>query len=146
MKNRFRFVLSLLFGIILIMSCVKNQSKRFFSKEKYETGLQQELNIDVLERIVNDSNYTSKEIILSFYFISDERKKIESLIDFFNDSLENHQVIELNQINNIWELNGRSNPIELQLESINNWERNLWEVGYKFDCLLDGWESTISDL
>jgi tryptophan-rich sensory protein len=42
----------------------------------------------------------------------------------------------------IWELNCRTYPIKLELESINKWETKMWEIGYKFDCELDGWETT----
>lgn len=115
---------------------------RFFAKDKYENELNQSVNIDVLERIENDSTITKDEMVFSFYFITDKRAKIDSLIDYLEANEPNQQIIELNQVNEIWELNGRTYPIKLEIGSINKWERKMWKIGYKFDCELDGWETT----
>lgn len=116
--------------------------ERFFTKEKYENDLNQSVNFDVLERIKNDSTITKDEMIFSFYFITDERTKIDSLIGFLEQNEPKQRIVKLNLINEIWELNGRTYPIKLELDSINQWERKMWEIGYKFDCKLDGWETT----
>lgn len=115
---------------------------RFFTKEKYETELNQTVNIDVLERILNDSTITENEMIFSYYFITDDRVKIDSLIDYLKKNEPKQKIIELNKINKIWELNCRTYPIKLEIDSINKWEEKMWEIGYKFDCELDGWETT----
>ncbi len=115
---------------------------RFFTKEKYENELNQSVIFDALERIKNDSTITKDEMIFSFYFITDERTKIDSLIDYLEKNESKQKIIELNQINEIWELNGRTYPIKLEIDSINKWERKMWEIGFKFDCELDGWETT----
>lgn len=129
-------------GIILLTSCEMENKGRYFTKEKYENEINQSVNIDVLERIKNDSTITKEEMIFSFYFITDKRTKIDSLTDYLEKFEPNQQIIELNQINKIWELNGRTYPIKLEIDSINKWERKMWEIGYKFDCELDGWETT----
>ena len=129
-------------GIVLLTSCVMENKGRFFTKEQYETKLNQAVNIDVLERIKNDSTITKDEMIFSFYFVTDKRTKIDSLIDYLEMNEPNQQIIELNKINEIWELNGRTYPIKLEIDSINKWEGKMWEIGYKFDCELDGWETT----
>lgn len=129
-------------GIVILTSCEMENKARFFTKEKYESEFNQSVNIDVLERIKNDSTITKDEMIFSFYFVTDKRTKVDSLIDFLEKHEPNQQIIELNQINEIWELNGRTYPIKLEIDSINKWERKMWEIGYKFDCELNGWETT----
>lgn len=119
------------------------QENRFFSKATYESELSnQNINIDVLERIKNDSTITKDEMIFSFYYISDKRTKIDKLIDYLEKNETSQRIIELNQINNIWELNGRTYPLKLQIDTINLWERKMLDIGYRFDCKLDGWETT----
>lgn len=135
-------IVIVIIGVVLFTNCKMNKKERFFSKETYENELNQSLNIDVLERIKNDSTITMDEMIFSFWYITDKRIKIDSLIDYLEENEPNQQIIELNQINTIWELNGRTYPIKLDIENINNWEKKMWEVGYKFDCKLDGWETT----
>ena len=128
-------------GIVLLTSCEMKNKERFFTKEKYENELNQSINIDVLNRIKKDSTITKNEMIFSFYFITDKRTKIDSLIDFLEKNESNQQIIELNRINKIWELNGRSYPIKLEIDSINKWEKRMWDIGYQFDCQLDVWEA-----
>ena len=119
------------------------QENRFFSKVNYESELSnQKINIDVLERIKNDSTITKDEMIFSFYYISDKRTKIDKLTDYLEKNETSQRIIELNQINNIWELNGRTYPLKLQIDTINLWERKMLDIGYRFDCKLDGWETT----
>ena len=119
------------------------QENRFFSKATYESEVSnQNINIDVLERIKNDSTITKDEMIFSFYYISDKRTKIDKLIDYLEKNETSQRIIELNQINNIWELNGRTYPLKLQIDTINLWERKMLDIGYRFDCKLDGWETT----
>ena len=133
-------------GIVVFTSCKTDNKGRFFTKEEYENELHLSLNFDVLERIKSDSTLTNDEMIFSFYFITDARTKIDSLIDYLEANEPNQQIIELNQINEIWELNGRTYPIKLEIENINSWERKMWEIGYKLDCKLDGWETTYEDI
>ena len=121
--------------------CKMETNKRFFTKEKYENEINQNINLDVLDRIKKDSSITEESIVFSFYFITDKRSKLDSLSDYLTENLPNHQIIEIRKINNIWELNGRSNKIKLEIAEINKWERKLWDFGYKFDCELDGWET-----
>ena len=135
----------LVIGVFIFTNCKMENKGRFFSKEKYENELNQSVNNDVLERIKSDSTITKDEMIFSFYFITDKRAKIDSLIGYLEQNESNQQIIELNQVNEIWELNGRTYPIKLEIDSINRWERNMWEIGYKFDCELDGWETTYAN-
>lgn len=116
---------------------------RFFTKEQYENELCQSVNKDVLRRIKKDSAITKDEMIFSFYFITDTRAKIEALIDYLRVNEANQQIEELNQTDDdLWELTVRSYPIKLEIEQINHWERKMWDIGYQFDCELDGWQTS----
>ena len=81
-------------------------------------------------------------MVFSCYYITDKKEKLTALVEYFKGYAPEQQIIKVNQVSNIWELVGRSNPVKLEIESINTWERNRWEIGYKFDCELDGWETT----
>lgn len=132
----------LIIGIFIFTSCATENKGRFFTKEEFENDLDQSVNNDVLDRIKSDSTIAKDEVVFSFYYVTDERIKIDLLIDYFKLKEKNQQIIELNQINQIWELNGRSYPIKLEIDSVNKWERKMWEIGYIFDCELDVWERT----
>ncbi|MEZ4685691.1 MAG: ribonuclease E inhibitor RraB [Bacteroidia bacterium] len=132
----------LIIFFLILTGCNMEREGRFFTKTEFENELNQNINIDVLRRIKNDSTITQDEMVFSFWFITDKRAKIDSLIDYFEENEPNQPILELNKINEIWELNGRTYPVKLEIESINNWESRMWEIGYKFDCRLDGWETT----
>ena len=132
----------LIIGALIFVNCKLEDKERFFTKHEFNNKLNQTVNREVLERIKNDSTIIEDEMVFSFYFITDTRSKIDLLIDFLEQYEHNQQIIELNSINEIWELNGRSYPIKLEIDIINKWERNLLEIGCKFDCKLDGWETT----
>lgn len=134
--------LTILIIVFSANSCKTDNKPRFFTKEKFETELNQEVNIDVLEMILDDSTLTRNEMIFSYYFITNEKFKIDSLVAHIKKNEPEQKIIELNKINEIWELNCRTHPIKLNIDSINKWEENMWEIGYRFDCELDGWETT----
>ena len=55
----------LIIGVLIFTNCKMENKGRFFTKEKYENELNQSANIDVLERIKNDSTITKDEMIFS---------------------------------------------------------------------------------
>jgi len=115
---------------------------RFFTAAEFENELNLDANLDVLNRIKEDSTINKDEMIFSFYYITNEKSKIEALSDFLKINEPEQKIIEFNKINSIWELHGMSNPIRLEIDNINEWEKKMWEIGFRFDCKLDGWETT----
>ena len=134
------FILTI--GIIVFFACDMKEKGRFFTREKYENEFFQDVNKDVLERINQDTSITSDSMVFTFWFITNEKQKLDALADYLRNNLKDHQIVELKQVNEIWELQGTSNAIKLDIESIKEWEKKLWDIGYKFDCKLDGWETT----
>jgi hypothetical protein len=41
---------------------------------------------------------------------------------------------------NGFELLGSTHPIQMELSVINEWNNKMWDIGYDFDCKLDGWQ------
>ena len=135
----------LVIAFVMLSSCVVESKERFFTQEESENEFNQLVNIDVLERIKNDSTITKDEMIFSFYFITNKRVKIDSLIYYLKNNEPRQTIIELNKINEIWELNGRTYPIKLEIDSLNSWEKKMWEIGFQFDCKLVNWETTYAN-
>lgn len=129
----------------VMISCPSIPTKRYFTPEAYENELKQESNQTVLNRIKQDSTDKRKEVVFSFYFKTNKRKKINDLMDYFEFYEPSSQLMELNQLGRwpeVWELNGRSYPIPLHIDSLNQWEKKLWDIGYRFDCKLTYWAET----
>jgi len=125
--------------LLLLSACQPNQKP--FTNQNQKTNPNQSKNTHLLQKIKNDTTITKDKMIFSFYYITNTRAKIDALIDYLKANEPNQPTIELNKINQIWELNGRTYPIQLQIDSINQWEIKMRAIGYQFDCELDGWDT-----
>ncbi len=101
---------------------------RFFTKEKYENEFFQDVNKDVLRRIKQDTSITSDNMVFTFWFITDEKQKLDALAEYLRNNLKDYKIVELKQVDEIWELEGTSNAIKLDIESINEWDKKLWAI------------------
>ena len=134
---------------IFLSGCVSNDEKRFLDSDEYKLTLVEIQNKRYLKDVEIDSSNLGQLRTASYYIISDDRTTIDSLMDYMEANLPNHQNIELNKINDIWELNGRRPKLKVQEDSIMIWETLLTNVGYKFDCKFTNWnfhESSIEEV
>ena len=103
-----------------------------------------ETNKDVLERIYN-SNITSKEELpIEFFYVSDEEKKLTDLGIHLLTQFPNYFNFKVEPYDGIFELRGMTHKIQMELNVINKWNKIMWDIGYKFDCRLDGWQVEIN--
>ena len=113
----------------------------FISKEDLIKGPDQRPNADFVDRVKNDEDIAFDSLNLSFYFITNSKRKIDRLAKYINSEMPNYDVLEVIENEELWELQGRSPKILIEIETINNWEKKLWDTGLQFDCKLDGWET-----
>ena len=130
-----------LFLFTFILSCQMAKPQRYFTQEKYESGPDQSTNAALLGRLLQISKGESETMKFDFYFVTDQKQKIEALANYLKTAQKTDPDVEINELENIWELAGQSLPVQLEIDSINQWEKDMWEIGYKFDCVLDGWEN-----
>ena len=118
----------------------ENSENTFFTKEIYDTEIALEVNRDVLERIYK-SNVTSKTSLpIEFFFISDQEGKLKRLGLYLLSVFPEYIDLKVQPYNEHFELLGTTHPIKMDLKSVNEWNQKMWEIGYQFDCKLDGWE------
>ena len=119
--------------------CVRNNEKRFFSVDEYLLTLDEIQDKRYLTGVEIDSNNLGQLRTVSYFIVADNRPAIDSLMDYMEINLTDHQNMELNQINDLWELNGRRTKLKVQEDSILKWETMLTNVGFKFDCKFTNW-------
>jgi hypothetical protein len=112
----------------------------FFTKDIYETEIGLDVNSDVLERIYN-SNVTPETCLpIEFFYVSDQEENLKSLgLQLLSDYPE-YTDLKVQPYSDNFELTGTSNPIKMDLETVNEWNQRMWDIGYLFDCKLDGWQ------
>jgi len=119
---------------------MQNINNTFFTKDIYDTEIRLDVNTDVLERIHNDGVTTSDKLPIDFVFITDTEDKANSLKAALSSLYTDYRNVEVSETNDFWEVNGITSAIGMSIDEINKWNEEMWDIGYKYDCQLDGWQ------
>jgi hypothetical protein len=112
----------------------------FFTKLVYNTEIRLDVNADVLNRIYSSKVSPNDKLPIEFFYVSDSIEKLKKLGVFLMINYPDYHSIKAKPYNNLFELSGVTEPMGMQIEIINAWNRLMWDAGYQFDCKLDGWQ------
>ncbi|WP_316787704.1 ribonuclease E inhibitor RraB [Pedobacter frigoris] len=119
---------------------MQNINNTFFTKDIYDNEIRLDVNADVLGRIHNDGVTTSDKLPIDFVFITDTEDKANSLKAALSSLYTDYQNVEVSETKDFWEINGITSAIGMTIDEINKWNEEMWDIGYKYDCQLDGWQ------
>ena len=118
----------------------------FFTKDIYDTEIGLDVNSDVLERIYSRRNVVSETSLpIEFFYVSDEEEKLKRLGLHLLAEFPQYTDLKVQPYNDNYELLGTSHPIKMNLAMVNEWNQRMWDIGYCFDCKLDGWQVGTQD-
>ena len=111
----------------------------FFTKEIYATRIDLQTNEDVLERI---RLHVPADVSLpiEFFFISDSEEKLKALGLSMMEGFPAYSSFKIGTYEDVFQLTGETSPIQMEIEPINEWNKIMWDLGYAYDCKLDGWQ------
>jgi len=112
----------------------------FFTEKMYANEIGLDINEDVLKRIYNTNITGTDRRPIEFFFVSDNIDKILDLQNYLKQKFEDYIELKIQPYKNLYELSGTTDPIQMNLESVNKWNQLMWDAGYEFDCKLDGWQ------
>lgn len=112
----------------------------YFDQETYETEIELEVNEDVLDRIYSDGVSETDMLPIEFFFLTDTEEKALKLKECFLQNYPDYSDLEISDYEGDTQLRGLSMPIEMSLNTVNIWNIEMWDLGYQFDCRLDGWQ------
>ncbi|MEZ2338473.1 ribonuclease E inhibitor RraB [Mucilaginibacter sp. RCC_168] len=112
----------------------------YFDQESYENDIELEVNEDVLDRIYRDGVTPIDKLPIEFYFLTDTEVKAIHFKKHLQDQFPDYNEIVIRDYNGDFEISGFTDPKEMKLNNINNWNKVMWDLGYKYDCKLDGWQ------
>jgi hypothetical protein len=112
----------------------------FFDRHAYENDIELDVNEDVLERIYKDGIKPTDMLPIEFYFLTDTKVKATNFRNYLKKTFPEYEKIETRDYNGNFEISGFTNSKLMSLQSINEWNKALWDLGYEFDCKLDGWQ------
>ena len=111
---------------------------RYFTPEEYKSELNLEQTAIVLERLASDEDISGNiELPIEFFFMSDSMDKMEEI----EEKLEElgYDIDSIEKYDDGIELIGNTAPMKMTVETINEWKKQMWDLGFSFDCKLDGW-------
>jgi hypothetical protein len=112
----------------------------FFTKEIYDSEIGLHINKVVLSRIYGDGIRSETKLPIEFVFVSNEEQKLKNLGLTLLSQFPTYTDLKIKPYNNNFDLLGVTHPIQMELETINEWNQQMWDFGYRFDCKLDGWQ------
>ena len=116
----------------------KQKSNTFFTEDIYNTEIGLDINKDVLERIYGSNITADDQLPIEFFFVSDKIDNILDLQDYLKENLSSYTQLKIQSYENLFELSGTTNPIQMDLNSVNEWNQVMWDLGYEYDCKLNG--------
>lgn len=119
---------------------LKRKENTFFTKEIYDTEIALDVNVDVLERIHKSNLTPETSLSIEFFYVSDQEEKLKRLGLHLITKFPNYIDFKVQPYNGNFELLGNTHPIKMELAAINEWNQQMWDIGYEFDCKLDGWQ------
>jgi hypothetical protein len=118
----------------------ERNNNTFFTKDVYDAEIGSEVNSAVQKRIY-DSNVTrDKSLPIEFFYISDREEKLNRPERYLSVKFPEYSNLNIQPYNDNFELSGITHPVRMKLEAVNEWNRLMWDIGYLFDCKLDGWQ------
>lgn len=117
-----------------------NNSNTFFTTDIYNSEIHLEINEDILDSIYANGVKTYDKLPIEFMFVTDNEDKA---IQFKNNLLlqfPTYIKISVEKADDLWDIHGITDNLEMSLNEINNWNRIMWDFGYQNDCQLDGWQ------
>lgn len=117
-----------------------SSTNQFFSKDIYESEIGLDVNEDVLERIYSDGVKPTDKFGIEFFFITDSQQKALNLSQRLISDFSSYSDINVEETEDYWEVTGITSLIEMSIAEINNWNQLMWDIGYEYDCKLDGWQ------
>ena len=118
----------------------EQKDNTFFTKHIYESGIELGVNADVLERIYKSNISPESHQSIEFFFVSDKEEKLKRLGIYLLSTYPTYSGFKVQPYETNYELSELTHQIQMDLGVINEWNKQMWDIGYEFDCKLDGWQ------
>lgn len=111
---------------------------RYYTKEEFDQGLDQERIKSVLNRLYKEEDVKPEhEFPIEFFMMSDDIEKLEEVEEILEGMGMDIDSVE--QYDDGAELIAIGEPIKMDFDTVYKWCDNIRKEGYKFDCKFDGW-------
>src|SRR5215203_6116371 len=116
---------------------LEKKENTFFTKDVYDTEICLDVNGDVMERIYTSNVKPGTKLPIEFFYVSNEEEKLKDLGLYLLKEFHLYTGFKVRPYNDYYELSGITHPIQMSLAVVNDWNQQMWDIGYQFDCKLD---------
>ena len=122
-----------------------SKDNAFFTKDIYDNEIGLDVNSVVLERIYSHNVTAETSLPIEFFYVSDQEENLKKLGLHLLSEFPQYADLKVQPYNDNFELLGTTHPIKMDLAIVNEWNQKMWDIGYQFDCKLDGWQVGTQD-
>ena len=119
-------------------------TNRFFTWDEFVDNFGAEMRIaeDVYQGMVHSGLKDWDTVSMDFDFVSDQREKLDQLLACL-DTRYGYTVGAPVQVEELWEISGKTPPIPITADSLLYWALDLTLRGYEFDAKFDAYGGTV---
>lgn len=120
-------------------------NKQVVSEEKFEScnEAQESATPILLDMVRNASDDVSGEVVLEFFFYTNEMEKAEGLREALLKFGYEVHISEVPKSALKYSVTGQTIPLPDEDDVVLNWSKKMNELGYIHDCQFDGWGTPV---
>lgn len=121
------------------------ENRQVVNEEKFESGnqAQEEAAPVLLDIMRNMEDGLPEELVLEFFFYTNEKSKAEDLAEALGKFGYEVYVEEEDRLDLKYSITGQTIPLPGEDDVVLNWSKKMNELGYIHDCQFDGWGSAV---
>lgn len=119
-------------------------SKQFISENKFEEIVLKEFKAipEILERLKHLEETPSEALRLEFFFYTNAAGKAKDFATCLKNRGYSANYSKVPGPTTIFLINGWTDKIKINTETVTAWSKEMSELGYGYDCAFDGWGTT----
>jgi hypothetical protein len=119
-------------------------SKQFISENKFEEIVLKEFKAipEILERLKHLEETPSESLRLEYFFYTNAAGKAKDFAACLKNRGFSANYSKVPGPTTIFLINGWTDKIKINTESVTAWSIEMCELGYSYDCAFDGWGTT----
>lgn len=143
---KFIYLLSLFLMVTLTANGQKKMENTYFTWDDFTEGFGKEMSgaTGVYARMVKSGLKDNALMPMDFTFISDKKKNLENLAVFIKSHYP-YTIEEVKPFKDIWEINGKTNPIPITADNLLFWVLDMYKRGYEFESSFDGYGGEVNN-
>lgn len=118
---------------------------RYLSEQSYNDNLdsQLQMNTETLDELRAYDVTDEAERKIEFFFYTNTLDKAKTFGYELGKLYSDVSYGESENEDKLFVVTGWTHPMNMSLETMNNWTRKMCEMGYEFDCDFDGWGTNV---